>query len=47
MYKHRHNRKENMKKTMVWDFDEIYPRSILWQYAVKGIKKFSDLDWKK
>ena len=47
MYKHRHNRKENMKKTIVWDFEEIYPRSILWQYAVKGIKKFSDLDWKK
>jgi hypothetical protein len=32
---------------IVWDFEEIYPRSILWQYAVKGIKKFSDLDWKK
>ncbi len=47
MYKHRRNRKENMKKTVVWEFEEIYPRSILWQYAVKGIKKFGDLNWKK
>ena len=47
MYKHRENRKENLAMTKVWSFDEIYPRSILWQYVVKGIKKFSELDWKK
>ena len=46
MYKHRKARKENMAKTVVWDFDEIYPKSILWQHKVKGKKYFKELNWK-
>jgi len=47
MYKHRSARKENMAKTVVWEFEEVYPDNILWDFIVKGKKYFKDLNWKK
>lgn len=38
-------RKENLEKQIVQTIPVIYPRSLLWQYYIKGKKKFSELVW--
>ncbi len=46
MIKLRHARKENMQKTKIWTFNEIYPGNILWEAGIKKKEKFKDLNWK-
>ena len=36
-------REANLKATVLHDIPEMWPKSILWQYYAKGIRKFSDL----
>jgi len=40
-------RKENLEKQTVKTINTIYPKSLLWQYYIKGIKRFSKLNWPK
>lgn len=40
-------RRENLKKQKVKTISTIYPKSLLWQYYIKGLKNFSQLNWPK
>ena len=39
-------RKENLEKQTTQNIASIFPKSILWQFFLKGHKTFSSLVWK-
>lgn len=40
-------RKDNLEKQITHNIASIFPKSILWQFFIKGHKTFSSLVWKK
>jgi len=43
---YKQTRKENLVRQTIKNIDTIYPKSLLWQYYIKGKKRFDQLNWR-